>query len=230
MVLKFSWGLTPQAMLTRPFGPTLRPPTSFEALELKSGTRFFSQDLHREFTIAGWMGISVPLACGMDTSPPVYHRSIFKTLGLSALCMGLGLFLFGFTWYRGFIPICDAEDRARLRDSLNLWVLPSGTEIIRSGFDDNSNRFYAFDAEISIRPASAEQLLSGRPFGGRRETHPLTLIGCIRTIYPYRGFSATESYWWQHVPDFVDGEEPIVGCCVYFNSTRDRAFVHYTSE
>lgn len=161
----------------------------------------------------------------MSTSASSSHFKPFLLIALGVLV----LILSG-AWYRGFIPCFSGEERACLRDSLNLGALPSSLTIIASGIDDSSNRRYAFDAEVSISPSSAEKLLSGRSFNNERWTREMRTIGCSRTIYPYRGFPATECHSWHRTREPADGDLSDLTCTVYFNSAHDRALVQFVAE
>lgn len=146
------------------------------------------------------------------------------------LVVALGLLaqIIAAAWYRGLIPCFEGEERACLRDALNLWTLPPGLTIIASGIDDSSIRRYAFDAEIEVPPQAVAKLLSGRTF--TIEGQVPRKVGCHRTIPLYPGFLATESYSWHHLPPSIRRDESELACTIHFNATRDRALVQFTAE
>ena len=89
---------------------------------------------------------------------------------------------------------------------------------------------YIFEVDISIDPASFEELLEGRDFivskhlmYGMQSTEAYWIPG-------YSGFEVSEVWHWEDVPE--DTPEGGIGtrCTIYTNSERNRAFVRYSSD
>jgi len=163
------------------------------------------------------------------SQPSRLFRSLTKRGLILVVALAVLAQLVVLAWYRGLIPCFEGQERACLRDALNLWVLPSGLTITASGIDDSSIRRYAFDAEVELPPHAVAMMLSGRPFTSEscitRKVGPLS-----RTIPLYPGFMATESYSWHHLPPSSQRSEPELTCKIHFNATRDRAFIQSVAE
>ena len=82
------------------------------------------------------------------SQPSRLFRSLTKRGLILVVALAVLAQLVVLAWYRGLIPCFEGQERACLRDALNLWVLPSGLTITASGIDDSSIRRYAFDAEV----------------------------------------------------------------------------------
>lgn len=164
------------------------------------------------------------------SQPSRLFRRITKRGLILVAALGLLAQIIAFAWYRGFIPCFGGEERACLRDALNVWALPSGLTIIASGIDDSSIRRYAFDAEIEFPPQAMAGLLRGRIFTREGWSGGTKSIGCSRTILHYQGFPATEGYSWQSLPGSTPWDRPTLTCTIYLNSTHDRALVQFVAE
>ena len=152
-----------------------------------------------------------------------------KLRHLLLIVLGLGLVLIGFAWYRGFIPIPGAEDRARLRDALNLNALPSGVTINACGADQRTTR-YGFDADLSLSPTIFQKLLSGRSFSRLPWTEEGQVIRSSRTIDGHDSFITAEKWAWTMDPQNLQCGDLFMECTVSFNATHDRAFIQFSSE
>ena len=135
---------------------------------------------------------------------------------------------FVWAWYSGLIPIGDSQARAGLRHAVDLRMLPSGVTVNSSGVESWAD--YIFEVDISIDPASFEELLEGRDFivskhlmYGMQSTEAYRIPG-------YSGFEVSEVWHWEDVPE--DAPEGGIGtrCTIYTNSERNRAFVRYSSD
>jgi hypothetical protein len=142
------------------------------------------------------------------------------------LIVGACLFI-AYAWYRGYIPIADGPYKARLRNALNLTILPSSIAITAAGHESWTD--YLLFIEISLKPQQLSDLLRGREFV-RQELRRLDEVTETNYIEGYVGFTVAERWLWQD--PFTASEHGTFGrfCEVSINATHDRVFIEYVVD
>lgn len=133
----------------------------------------------------------------------------------------------GYAWYRGFVPVADGPDRARLRFALNLPLLPRGVSISAAGYESWTD--YIFEAEVSLHPEQVASLMRGRTFRQQELIRPNDLTDAAR-IDGYTGFAIAEHWSWEDRSTALRPGDMGSACDIWWNAAHNRAFVRYTAD